>query len=151
MAHLPPLSARGAAGQLEDALGRVPAHYARGGRLQAQGLRAHRAACARPPAGGAARMRVELGIAGVTVLLILAGQGVLLALGVTRLDARTLAASSGLAYLAGVASTMLLGILLLALGVTFSLPLFVVVALLLATSGAVVPLRRARASGGTRG
>jgi hypothetical protein len=56
--------------------------------------------------------------------------------------AKTLLASSGLAYLAGVASTLLLGILLLTLGVTITLPAFVVMALLLGALGVVLARRR---------
>lgn len=91
-------------------------------------------------------MRVELAIAGVSLLLIVAGQGVLLALGVTRLRVRTLLASCGLAYLAGVASTLLVGVLLLVLGIGFPLPLFAVVALLFGAAGAAIALRRPRSA-----
>jgi hypothetical protein len=87
-------------------------------------------------------MRTELGIAGVTVLLILAGQGVLLGIGITRFRLKTLVASLGLAYLAGVAATMLLGILLLTLGVELKLPVFVVLALGVAIVGTGVAFRR---------
>lgn len=91
-------------------------------------------------------MRTELGIVGVTVLLVVAGQGVLLGLGLTALRVRTLIASAGLAYLAGVASTLLIGILLLALGGTLNLPIFVLLAVLLAAGGAALAIRRGRAA-----
>jgi hypothetical protein len=87
-------------------------------------------------------VRTELGIAGVTALLIIAGQGVLLAIGITRIQVRTLLASVGLAYLVGTASTMLIGILLLTLGVELRLPVFVVLALALGALGVVLTMRR---------
>jgi hypothetical protein len=89
-------------------------------------------------------MRTEIGIAGVTVLLVVAGQGVLLGLGVTEIRARTLLASSGLAYLTGVAATLLLGILLLALGGTLNLPIFTLLAVLLGAAGVALATRRGR-------
>jgi hypothetical protein len=89
-------------------------------------------------------VRTVLGIAGVTGLFVLAGQGVLLALGFTRLRVRTVLASSGLAYLAGVAATMLLGIVLLTLGGSLSIPVFVVLALVLCGAGVALELRRGR-------
>jgi hypothetical protein len=92
-------------------------------------------------------VRIELGIVGVTLLLIVAGQGVLLALGLTRLRPRTLFASSGLAYLAGVASTLLVGILMLALGISLSLPVFAALSLLLGAAGAALAIRRGERRG----
>jgi hypothetical protein len=87
-------------------------------------------------------VRTEFGIAGVTLLLVLAGQGVLLGIGITHFRLKTLVASLGLAYLAGTAATMLLGILLLTLGVELKLPVFVVLALGVAAVGTGLAFRR---------
>jgi hypothetical protein len=87
-------------------------------------------------------MRVELGIAGVTVLLVVAGHGVLLAIGLVQLRPRPLLAASGVAYLVGAAGTLLLGIALLVVGGELSLPLFVVLALLLGGGGGFLAWRR---------
>jgi hypothetical protein len=77
-------------------------------------------------------------------LFVVAGQGVLLALGVTRPRVRTLLASTGLAYLAGVASTLLLGVLLLVIGGELTIPVFTIIALLLGAGGLALALRRGR-------
>jgi hypothetical protein len=87
-------------------------------------------------------VRIELGIVGATVLLAVAGQGVLLALGITQLRVRSLLASAGLAYVAGVASTLLLGILLVAVGGELTIPIFTVLALLLGGGGVALAVRR---------
>jgi hypothetical protein len=89
-------------------------------------------------------VRTELGIAGVTVLFVVAGLGILLANGLVDLRARSLLAASGLAYLTGVAGTLLLGILLLALGAELTLPVFLLLALALGAGGAVLAWRRGR-------
>ncbi len=89
-------------------------------------------------------MRTVLGLVGVTVLFALAGQGVLLAIGLTKLRVRSLLASAGLAYLAGAAATLLLGILFLTLGGELSLPAFVLLALFLCGAGAALEFRRHR-------
>jgi hypothetical protein len=96
-------------------------------------------------------MRTVVGIAGVTVLFALAGHGVLLAAGLTRLRLRTLLSATGLAYMAGVAATMLLGIVFLTLGGELSLPAFVILALLVCGAGVALELRRGRAAGVQRG
>jgi hypothetical protein len=82
----------------------------------------------------------------VTGLFIIAGHGVLLALGVTRLRVRTLLASTGLAYLVGAASTLLLGILLLAVGGELKIPVFTALALLLGAGGSALAVRRGAGS-----
>jgi hypothetical protein len=96
-------------------------------------------------------MRTEAGLAGVTMLLVVAGQGVLLAIGLVQMRVKTLLASSGLAYLVGVASTLLLGVALLAVGGELNLPTFTVLALLLGGIGVVVALRRGGGSNADSG
>ncbi|MEA2440689.1 MAG: hypothetical protein QOH76_2113 [Thermoleophilaceae bacterium] len=88
-------------------------------------------------------MRTELGIAGVTALLVIAGQGILLGIGLTRVALRSLLASAGLAYLVGAAATMLIGVVLITLGGEVTLPVFVAIALLLGATGAGLAYRRA--------
>jgi hypothetical protein len=87
-------------------------------------------------------MRTELGIAGVSLLFVAAGLGVLLAVGLVQMRLRTLLAASGLAYLVGAASTVLIGIVLVVVGGELNLPLFVVLALLLGGGGAFLAWRR---------
>jgi hypothetical protein len=89
-------------------------------------------------------VRTELGIAGVTGLFVVAGLGILLACGLVELRARSLLAASGFAYLAGVAGTLLLGILLLVVGGELSIPVFVLLALGLGAGGAGLAWRRGR-------
>jgi hypothetical protein len=89
-------------------------------------------------------MRVEAALVGISALFVIAGQGVLLAAGLTTIRIRTLLASSGLAYLVGVAATLLFGIALLTVGGELNLPVFLVLTLLLGAAGAGIALRRGR-------
>ena len=78
----------------------------------------------------------------VHLLLLLAGLGVTAATGVLRLTLRDLAFGAGLAYLAGLAGVMLVGIALLSFGLPFTLPLFVVSAVAVGAGGIAVALWR---------
>jgi hypothetical protein len=80
-------------------------------------------------------MRAELGPAAADVLFLLAGFGVLNAVGLLRPKAVDLFAAAGLAFLAGVSIVMLTGILVLCLGLSFRLPAFVIVSLVIAAAG----------------
>ena len=78
----------------------------------------------------------------VHLLLLAAGLGVTAATGVVRLTLRDIAFGAGLAYLTGLAGVMLVGIALLSFGLPFTLPLFVVTAVVIAVGGIVVALKR---------
>jgi hypothetical protein len=78
----------------------------------------------------------------VHALFVAAGGALLAALGVLRLDARGLLWALGPAYLAGVALVSLMLILLLVIGLPFTLPTLVVVALALAGGLGWLGLRR---------
>jgi hypothetical protein len=80
-------------------------------------------------------MRAEIGPAAADVLFLLAGFGVLNAVGLIRPTLRELIAATGLAFLAGLSVVMLIGIVLLCLGSSFRLPIFVVVSLGVAVAG----------------
>lgn len=88
-------------------------------------------------------MREASGIVVASALLTFAGMGVLQALGLAGRSIRGMLAATGLAYLSGVASTMLIGIAFLTLGASFRLSLFVGTCLILGTAGMLV----ARAGG----
>jgi hypothetical protein len=89
-------------------------------------------------------VRTAAGIAFVAVLLLAAGHGVLLGIGLVQVRTRALVAASGLAYLAGLAATMLVGIVVLVIGGSFDLPLFAVTALAISGAGVGLALRRGR-------
>jgi hypothetical protein len=85
-------------------------------------------------------VRAELGPAAADVLLLLAGFGILNAIGFLRGSPGDLFGAIGLAFLAGVAFVMPLAIALLTIGLAFRLQLFV--ALSLATAAAGLLARR---------
>lgn len=80
-------------------------------------------------------MRVDLGPAGVDLLFVLAGLGVLNAIGFLRSSVTDVFAAIGLAFLAGICFVMTLAIALLTIGISFRLPLFVALALATAAAG----------------
>ena len=80
-------------------------------------------------------MRLELGPVAANVLFLGAGVGILNWLGLLESRVRSWIAAFGLAYLAGVAAATLIGIALLTAGLSFRLPVFVGVCLVLAVVG----------------
>jgi hypothetical protein len=80
-------------------------------------------------------MRVDLGPAAVDVLLVLAGFGVLNAVGFLRSSLVDVFAAIGLAFLAGVCFVMTIAIALLTIGVPFRLPAFIALSLATAVVG----------------
>ena len=80
-------------------------------------------------------MRLELGPAAADVLFVLAGLGILNAVGLLRGTLGDALAAVGLAFLAGVSFNCLIGIVLLVVGLSFTLPVFVVLALATAAVG----------------
>jgi hypothetical protein len=81
-------------------------------------------------------MRATLGVLAATGLLVLAGEGILLALGIVRRSVRDMLAAAGLAYLVGIAAVMPIGIAALAAGSSFGVAAFVAVCALLGLGGA---------------
>lgn len=86
-------------------------------------------------------MRAALGIVWPTCLLVLAGYGVLLGLGIVRLTLRSALPALGLAYLAGVCAVFLVGVALLVAGVGFHLPLFTATCLVFMVGGVLLGAR----------
>src|SRR5436305_9378191 len=80
-------------------------------------------------------MRVDLGPAAADVLFVLAGLGVVNAVGFLRSSLLDVFAAIGLAFLAGVSFVMTLAIALLTIGVPFRLPAFVALSLATAALG----------------
>jgi hypothetical protein len=80
-------------------------------------------------------MRADLGPAAVDILFVLAGLGVLNAVGVLRGSLSDTAAAVGLAFLAGICFVMTLSIALLTIGVPIRLPIFVALSLSAALLG----------------
>src|SRR5207245_2333028 len=74
-------------------------------------------------------MRVDLGPAAADLLFVLAGLGVVNAVGFLRSSLLDVFAAIGLAFLAGVCFVMTLAIALLTIGVPFRLPAFIAVSL----------------------
>jgi hypothetical protein len=85
-------------------------------------------------------MRVEFGPAAADLLFVLAGFGVLNAIGLLRSSLWDVVAAVGLAFLAGISFVITVAIALLTLGVSFELPQFVAVSL--ATAGIGLGIRR---------
>jgi hypothetical protein len=83
-------------------------------------------------------MRVELGSIVANLLLLAAGFGILNFTGVRTPTLRALLAATGLAYLAGLALVMIVGIALLTVGVPFTLPTFTAVSIIVGVSGFAV-------------
>jgi len=80
-------------------------------------------------------MRVDLGPAAADMLFVLAGLGVLNAVGFLRSSLTDLAAAIGLAFLAGVCFVMTIAIALLTVGVPLQLPVFVALSVATAVLG----------------
>jgi hypothetical protein len=87
-------------------------------------------------------VKIVAGLILPTVLLTLAGLGLLQGLGVAGRGPRSALAASGLAYLAGTSVVMLVGGALLTLGIALTLPLFAVVCGVVGIGGAVLARRR---------
>ena len=80
-------------------------------------------------------MRVDLGPAAADVLFVLAGLGVVNAIGFLRSSLLDVFAAIGLAFLAGVCFVMTVAIALLTIGVPFRLPAFIALSLATAVVG----------------
>jgi hypothetical protein len=80
-------------------------------------------------------MRVDLGPAAADLLFVLAGLGVINAVGFLRSSLSDVFAAIGLAFLAGVCFVMTVAIALLTIGVPFRLPAFIALSLATAVAG----------------
>ena len=89
-------------------------------------------------------MRPALGFILANLLMAGAGAGVLLGLGIVRLRARELAAAGGLALITGMATLVLLEIILLVLGFEVPFRLGAALCVVLGVIGLAVALRRGR-------
>jgi hypothetical protein len=87
-------------------------------------------------------MRVAIGFLAANALLLIAGTGVLLGIGVLRLRLRAIAAAAGLSFIVGLALVMLLGICMLVVGIPVRFLTLAAICLVLGGWGLLAATRR---------